>query len=54
VVEVIKSLNRFTAIAKNTSPVNKRMIGSTIPNPVWPIKLILIPTSAPIEIRIII
>ena len=32
--DVSKSFNRFIAIAKNTSPVNNRIIGKTIPKPV--------------------
>ena len=34
VAAVIKSFNKFIAIAKNTSPVNIRTIGRTIPKPV--------------------
>ena len=34
VADVIKSFSKFMAIAKNTSPVNNRITGSTIPKPV--------------------
>jgi hypothetical protein len=34
VADVSKSFSKFMAIAKNTSPVNNRITGSTIPRPV--------------------